>query len=84
MVGMRWKMEEEFETVHNYIGEDRIIRKGAISCKKDETPDPNNADFFIDVDFLPESETNGEVAPRLMANFNDEMVMIEIRPSADS
>ncbi len=57
---------------------------GAVSCKKDEMLDPNNADFFIDVDFLPESETNGEVAPRLMANFNDEMVMIEIRPSADS
>ena len=36
MVGMRWKAEEEFETVHNYIGEDNIIRKGAISCKKDE------------------------------------------------
>lgn len=57
---------------------------GAVSCKKDDTPDLSNADFFIDVDFLPESETNGEVAPRLMANFNDEMVMIEIRPSADS
>jgi hypothetical protein len=57
---------------------------GAVSCKKDDTPDPNNADFFIDVDFLPESETNGEVAPRLMANFNDEMVMIELRPSADA
>ena len=57
---------------------------GTVSCKKDDTPDPDNADFFIDVDFLPESETNGEVAPRLMANFNDEMVMIEIRPSADA
>lgn len=54
---------------------------GTVSCKKD---DINAKDFFIDVDFLPESETNGKVAPRLMANFNDEMVMIEIRPSADS
>lgn len=36
MVGMRWKAVEVFETVHNYIGEDNIIRKGAISCKKDE------------------------------------------------
>ena len=33
---MGWKAEESFETVHNYIGEDNIIRKGAISCKKDE------------------------------------------------
>ena len=57
---------------------------GTTSCKKDETPDPNDADYFIDVDFLPESETNGEAAPRLMANFNDEMVMIELRPSADT
>ena len=54
---------------------------GTVSCKKD---DIDAKDFFIDVDFLPESETNGEAAPRLMANFNDEMVMIEIRPSADS
>ena len=36
MVGMRWKAEDEFETVHNYIGNDRIIRKGAISCYKGE------------------------------------------------
>ena len=36
MVGMRWKSKETFETVHNYIGEDNIIRKGAISCCKDE------------------------------------------------
>ena len=66
-----------------------IMLFGAVSCKKDdpnggETPSPTEADFFIDVDFLPESETNGEVAPRLMLNFNDEMVMIEIRPSADA
>ncbi len=33
---MGWKAEETFETVHNYIGEDNIIRKGAISAKKDE------------------------------------------------
>ncbi len=33
---MNWKADETFETVHNYIGEDRIIRKGAIAAKKDE------------------------------------------------
>ena len=33
---MGWKSEDEFETIHNYIGEDKIIRKGAISCYKDE------------------------------------------------
>lgn len=33
---MGWKAEDVFETVHNYIGEDNIIRKGAISCKKGE------------------------------------------------
>lgn len=33
---MNWKAEEVFETVHNYIGEDNIIRKGAIACNKDE------------------------------------------------
>jgi len=57
---------------------------GASSCKKDDTPDPNKADFFIDVDFLPESETNGEVAPRLVVNFNDEAAMIEFRRPADN
>lgn len=36
MVGMRWKEESSFETLHNYIGSDNIIRKGAISCKADE------------------------------------------------
>lgn len=36
MVGMRWKLDEEFETIHNYIGQDGIIRKGAISCNKNE------------------------------------------------
>lgn len=34
--GMRWKLDEEFETIHNYIGQDGIIRKGAISCNKNE------------------------------------------------
>ena len=33
---MNWKAEDSFETVHNYIGEDNIIRKGAISCKTGE------------------------------------------------
>ncbi len=33
---MNWKSEEEFETLHNYIGEDKIIRKGAVPCKKGE------------------------------------------------
>lgn len=54
---------------------------GTVSCKKD---DIDAKDFFIDIDFLPESETNGKAAPRLMANFNDEMVMIELRSPADS
>ena len=33
---MNWKSEEQFETLHNYIGDDNIIRKGAISSKKGE------------------------------------------------
>lgn len=33
---MGWKEESRFETIHNYIGEDNIIRKGAISCKDGE------------------------------------------------
>ena len=33
---MGWRAEERFETVHNYIGEDNIIRKGAISCNAGE------------------------------------------------
>lgn len=33
---MGWKAEDRFETIHNYIGEDNIIRKGAISCKNGE------------------------------------------------
>lgn len=63
-----------------------IILFGASSCKKDDnngSDTPTEADFFIDVDFLPKTETNGEVAPRMMINFNDEMVMIELRPSDD-
>lgn len=67
-----------------------MILLGASSCKKDdnnggETPDPTEAEFFIDVNYLPEEETNGELAPRLMVNLNDEAVMIELRqPSADT
>lgn len=57
---------------------------GAVSCKKDDTPpNANEADFFIDVAFLPESEANGEVAPRLVVNFNDEAAMIELRRPAN-
>lgn len=58
-----------------------------VSCKKEdgETPNPAEKDFFIDVDFLPKTETNGALAPRLMVNFNDEAVMIELRsPSAST
>lgn len=33
---MNWKAEDSFETIHNYIGDDDIIRKGAISCKSNE------------------------------------------------
>lgn len=57
---------------------------GTTSCKKDDTPDANKADFFIDAYFLPESETNGEVAPRLVMNFNDEAAMIELRGPSDN
>ena len=49
---------------------------GMVSCKKD---DIDAKGFFIDVDFLPESETDGEAAPRLVVNFNDEAAMIELR-----
>lgn len=56
-----------------------------VSCKKD---DPNcsesSNDFFVNVDFLPEMETNGKVAPRLMINYNDEAVMIELRRPSTS
>ena len=33
---MEWKGLETIETIHNYIGNDNIIRKGAISCKEGE------------------------------------------------
>lgn len=36
MVGLRMAPSEEFETVHNYIGGDGIIRKGAISAREGE------------------------------------------------
>lgn len=61
-----------------------VMLLGTSSCKKDDTPDPNDADYFIDVAFLPESESNGEAAPRLLVNFNDELAMIEVRPPADT
>ena len=38
--GMKWKMEDEVSVIHNYIDfstEVPILRKGAISAKKDET-----------------------------------------------
>jgi len=35
--GMRWKIDGEFETLHNYIDlESMILRKGAVSARKDE------------------------------------------------
>lgn len=35
--GMRWKVEDEFQTIHNYIEMDTmILRKGAVSAKKGE------------------------------------------------
>ena len=60
---------------------------GVISCKKDDGGDTSNttgSDFFIEVDFLPKAETNGATAPRLIANFNNEAMMVELRPSAGS
>lgn len=36
MVGMRVGADDEFQTVHNYIGDDNVIRKGAISAKAGE------------------------------------------------
>ena len=34
---MEWELDDYFESVHNYISfEDNIVRKGAISAKKDE------------------------------------------------
>lgn len=57
---------------------------GAVSCKKDDTLDPNKADFFIEANYLPKEETNGQVAPRLLVNFNDEVMMIELWPAANT
>jgi len=35
--GMRWKVDHEFQTIHNYIDMNtKILRKGAVSAKKDE------------------------------------------------
>ena len=35
--GMRWKVEDEFETIHNYIDmETMILRKGAVRAEKGE------------------------------------------------
>lgn len=33
---MGWTMVDSFETVHNYLGDDNIIRKSSISAKKGE------------------------------------------------
>lgn len=33
---MGWKKKASFESVHNYVGDDNIIRKGAIKADKDE------------------------------------------------
>lgn len=35
-IGMNWKYSSLFHTVHNYIDDDNIVRKGAISAKLDE------------------------------------------------
>lgn len=32
---MKWRFKDVFESVHNYIGDDNIVRKGAISAYKD-------------------------------------------------
>lgn len=34
--GMKWKIEEIFNCTHNYIDDEKILRKGAISAKKNE------------------------------------------------
>jgi RNA-splicing ligase RtcB len=34
MDNMAWEMLDSFETVHNYIGDDNIVRKGAIAAYK--------------------------------------------------
>lgn len=35
--GMKWKTGEELISIHNYIGDDGILRKGAISAKEGES-----------------------------------------------
>ena len=35
--GMKWKIDESYYSIHNYVDMFGIIRKGAISAKKDET-----------------------------------------------
>ena len=34
--GMKWKAGESFSSVHNYIGEDGVLRKGAVSARRGE------------------------------------------------
>jgi len=34
--GMKWKIEESWSCIHNYIDEEKILRKGAISAKEGE------------------------------------------------
>ena len=34
--GMKWKFEETWSCIHNYIDRDKILRKGAISAKEGE------------------------------------------------
>lgn len=34
--GMKWKIEEIFNCTHNYIDDEKILRKGAISAKSGE------------------------------------------------
>lgn len=36
-IGMGWKFNDSFHTVHNYIDDNNIVRKGAISAKLNET-----------------------------------------------
>lgn len=33
---MRWRVTDRFDTVHNYLGDDNIIRKSAVSAQKGE------------------------------------------------
>lgn len=77
-------MNKRYLTILSFATLLCVMLLGVVSCKKDDTPSSNKADFFIDVSFLPESETNGEVGPRLVVNFNDEAAMIELRGPSDS